>query len=334
MPHRLEHIDALRGLAILLVVFMHVPLYGFGHPVGGWYMTLAKMLAVPLFFFISGLFVSSDVLPPPLHLGRKLLKRARTLLLPTVVAGGAYAWLYGIPVAKILEDQYKAGYWFTLTLFEYYVMTDFVRLISFRRQKVFDFLTVCACMLCYVAATPSVQRWYGDTAVAHVLGVAQWKYFLFFVMGMMVRRFPAFVQSDKGGAAIVAAFLAVYGLNATGDIHWGGLLFNLNLLLQETTIVLLAYYIFHKHQNFFSSRTRTGKWLTLIGTSTLEIYLLHYFLLPRHLDLLLDYDALAANPLVALFAIAAVAVGVVAMALAVKAVLQCNGLVSKLLWNK
>ena len=64
MAHRLEHIDALRGLAILLVVFMHVPLYGFGHPVGGWYMTLAKMLAVPLFFFISGLFVSSDVLPP------------------------------------------------------------------------------------------------------------------------------------------------------------------------------------------------------------------------------------------------------------------------------
>ena len=250
------------------------------------------------------------------------------------MAGGAYAWVYDIPVAEILGDQYKAGYWFAITLFEYYVMTDLVKLISFRKQKVFDLLIVCACMLCYVAAMPSAQRLYNDIQVAHVLGVAQWKYFLFFVMGMMVRRFPTFVQSDKGGATIVAAFLAVYGLNATGDIQWGGVLFNLNLLLQETTIVLLAYYIFHKHQNFFSSRTRTGKWLTLIGTSTLEIYLLHYFLLPRHLDLLFDYDTLVANPLVALFAMTAVVVGVVALALAVKAVLQCNGLVSKLLWNK
>lgn len=64
MKQRLEYIDALRGLAILLVVFMHVPQYGFGQSVGGYYMELATLLAVPLFFFISGLFAQLSVTPP------------------------------------------------------------------------------------------------------------------------------------------------------------------------------------------------------------------------------------------------------------------------------
>ena len=64
MKQRLEYIDALRGLAILLVVFMHVPQYGFGQSIGGYYMEMAILLAVPLFFFISGWCVPLEITPP------------------------------------------------------------------------------------------------------------------------------------------------------------------------------------------------------------------------------------------------------------------------------
>lgn len=71
MKQRLEYIDALRGLAILLVVFMHVPQYGFWQSVGGYYIEMATLLAVPLFFFISGLFAQLSVTPPPHHFDKE-----------------------------------------------------------------------------------------------------------------------------------------------------------------------------------------------------------------------------------------------------------------------
>ena len=59
---RIEYIDALRGLAILSVVFMHVPIYGC-QGIGGMYYVMTTRLAVPLFFFISGYLSSCKITP-------------------------------------------------------------------------------------------------------------------------------------------------------------------------------------------------------------------------------------------------------------------------------
>ena len=332
MKQRLEYIDALRGLAILLVVFMHVPQYGFGQSIGGYYMEMAILLAVPLFFFISGLFVPLEI-TPPISI-KKIGKRLHSILLPTFLIGGLYAMLNHISIMDMLQDKFKAGYWFTITLFEFFLIVDMIRLMACKSQKLFKFFLIGACFVCYGLSMPTVQRMYGDMVIAHILGVAQWKYFVFFVLGMFVKHNAEMIYSDKGGVAIVIVFLIVYAANAIGNFQLNGLLYNINLLLKEISIVLLAYYVFYTYRSKLSSQTRVGRWLSKVGTYTLEIYLMHYFVLPRNLNLLVDYSDLERNSLIAFLFLLVVTLGVVVVIYAVKVVLQCNVCIRRLIWNK
>lgn len=332
MKQRLEYIDVFRGLAILLVVFMHVPQYGFGQSVGGYYIEMATLLAVPSFFFISGLFAQSSV--TSIISIKKIGKRIHSILLPTFLIGGFYVLLNHMPVMDMLQDKFKAGYWFTITLFEYLVIVDLLRLLACKKQRLYDALLILSSIVCYGLSMPTVQRMYGDITIAQILGLAQWKYFIFFTLGMFVRRASETIISDKGGAAIVSTFLIVFVANAIGNFQLNGLLYNLNLLLKEISIVLLAYYVFYTYRSKFSSQTRMGRWLSKIGTYTLEIYLMHYFVLPRHLNGVVDIVVLDENHLFASIVVMGIALMVVGVVLVFIAILQSNSYIKKMLWNK
>lgn len=234
----------------------------------------------------------------------------------------------------MLQDKFKAGYWFTITLFEFFVIIDMLRLMACKSQRLFFVLLIGACFLCYGLSVPTVQRMYGDIVIAHILGIAQWKYFIFFVLGMFVKHNAKTIYSDKGGAAVVVVFLIVYVANAIGDFLFNGFLYNINLLLKEISIVLLAYYVFYTYRSKLSFQTRMGRWLSKIGTYTLEIYLMHYFVLPRQLKGVVDIVGLDENPLLASVIAMVVALMVVSVVLVFIAILQSNIYIKKMLWNK
>lgn len=330
MQQRLEYIDALRGLAIMLVVMMHIPQYGFGLPMGGFYMKCATMLAVPLFFFISGLLSHGELAPPNLSTYRK---RVGVILVPTIVIGGFYTLLNHMDMETVMLDKFKAGYWFTITLFEYYVIHDFVKMMACKRQVVYDVMLIVVAFACYVVAMPTVQKVYANYAIPQMLGLPQWKYFIFYVLGIFMRRYSHVLQSERGGFGILLLFILAYGSNAIGEFRWSGLLYNANLLLQEVAIVLAAYYVFSKSQNIFSSTTRLGKCMVALGTHTLEIYLLHYFALPRHLDLLFDVNALSSNPLMSMGVVGLASVCVIGVVWGVIHLLRSNSMLRAFLWG-
>ena len=264
----------------------------------------------------------------------KTYKRFRTILVPTLIAGCFYAAVSHMDIGRMLVDKFKGGYWFTITLFEFYLIYDVAKLVSNGKTRLFNALLVLSALVCYAIALPTAQRLYEHQPIALFLGVAQWKYYLFFVLGFFVRKHADVIHSERCGTVIVLAFLFVYGGNVVLELKWGGLLFNVNLLLQETSIVLLAYYMFYKYQVFFSRRTVIGRFLKLIGVYTLEIYLLHYFILPRHLADFAQAMCLSENPLVAAFTSLLIAFLVVVVVMIVIRVLQSNVYLKKWIWNK
>lgn len=234
----------------------------------------------------------------------------------------------------MLADRFKGGYWFTIALFEYYLTYDLIRRVAYPRTRLHDGLLLLTALAGYAVALPTVQRFYADQPVALVFGLAQWKYFLFFVLGVFVRRHSVWVHSERGGAVVIVTFLWVYGGNAVLAPQWSGLLFNANLLLQETSIVLLAYYLFHRYQASLSGSTVVGRGLKTIGKYTLEIYLLHYFVLPRHLEFVPQTMGLSDNPLWAMFVTLCLALMVIAVVMVAISVLQANAYLRRWIWNK
>lgn len=239
-----------------------------------------------------------------------------------------------ISIMDMLQDKFKAGYWFTITLFEFFLIVDMIRLMVCKSQRSFNALLIGASIVCYGLSMPTAQRMYGDITIAQILGLTQWKYFIFFVLGMFVKHNAKMIYSDKGGVAVVIVFLMVYAANAIGDFQLNGLLYNINLLLKEISIVLLSYYVFYTYRSKLSSQTRMGRWLSKIGTYTLEIYLMHYFVLPRHLNGVVDIVGLDENPLLASIVSIVIALMVVCVVLVFVAILQSNSYTKKMLWNK
>lgn len=113
MKERIGYVDAMRGLAMLMVVVGHCCIGSFGnHPIFDIYVNQAIQL--PLFFLISGFFA-------PMMLRRSLAKVVRDkfmyLVVPAIVMLGLWCLLSDRNFISALYASMKYGYWFTLVLF-------------------------------------------------------------------------------------------------------------------------------------------------------------------------------------------------------------------------
>ena len=214
-------------------------------------------------------------------------------IVPTVVFMLLYLIMFNLlDVSSFGSD--KKGYWFTFVLFEYFVIYIMAEALLNQRDSTKGEMRVLVVMLIFSICAFYYAKYY--TRYAMELGV--WKdllgffsfvkirHIIFFWMGTFVRRhFDQFIQLTNNRyvtAILIGLFTAiivwptVLSINGVEYIAY---------LVAGVSGTIICFTFFRIHAQHFSQEKWYGRGLQLIGRRTLDIYLIHYFVLPYNLVL-------------------------------------------------
>lgn len=283
---RIEYIDAMRGFTMILVVYSHICNYCLGDKWMGW-NDVFFLFRLPCFFFISGWLFDSLRRPVAETIWRKF----QVQIVPTVIF---LLLLAPPPLFFSRLGATKGGYWFTFALFEFFILSIFSDRCLKRWGKatgrrawfgngVFA-LVISASAFCYDIY---YNRYFKDmgllTNALGFLSFMTWRYYLFFYIGTWGKRhFDEFLRWTSKPMIIVMVVVGFVGIS---------MLPHSDIAISEYSIfafggisgMTMVFTVFRTLAPVLTKKSFAGRSLQYIGTRTLDIYLLHYFFLPRFL---------------------------------------------------
>lgn len=292
---RIGYIDALRGLTMILVVFSH--LYIPNHSVINLLFINFRM---PLFFFISGLIsMRVEQTWDGAELRRRLGSKARTLLLPILFFGLLYTAVRGLSLEAFLINKHKLGFWFTLVLFEMLSIYYVVRYAVARRDANHRLGRAVAYMLVGAVAVSFLwsERWM-TSAVPSLLSLScLLRYLPFFAFGLFAGYHRKVFDAAVDRTDVYVGALVLFGVLSWANIRWDGGIDVILCLAVGIAGIVMMYGTFRRLAGYFEDNTLVGRCMQYVGRHTLEVYVLHYFLLIGFGASLYPYVAMSAFPL-------------------------------------
>lgn len=261
-------IDVIRGVTMLLVIYSHVCRAQLTN-----LNSIFITTRMPLFFFISGFFMYSAEYGSPL-LVRRLKSRLIKQLYPTLIFFTLFVIFCCNGRYKLIYNEGKAGYWFTYVSVLYFFTLAPV-LYLFSRYKLSSarrllILLSIACISYIVQLIGEHLDIYGYQ-LSRLLSFRHYILYLrLLILGSVFRilwnkyhsdliKWPCFLLS-------VIGFIICY--------NSPDLLFPITKYFGIYSMLFIFYKMSAK---WFDSKMFRG--LGFIGSMTLEIYLLHYFVL-------------------------------------------------------
>jgi fucose 4-O-acetylase-like acetyltransferase len=289
---RIEYLDALRGFTMILVVINHVALVDFGVNVysDNTFHAYLQQFRMPLFFFVSGfVFYKKDFIWNFVNSLKFIKKKIPVQIISPFIFLLFFIIIRDKSFISAITRSDKLGYWFTFTLFEYfliYIMMQGLFLITkINNSKVADIiLLTTALALCFSYKIEDVIPSYNT--IWGFLGIKNLKYFLFFVLGTLVRKnFSRFEHLLDHTPLVLICVVFYFTTNALSDIVPNTQIigFIKRTLLSICGIVII-FSMFRKYSDVFTKNTFFANALKFIGRRTLDIYLLHHFFFTKQIQ--------------------------------------------------
>ena len=271
---RIAYLDALKCLAILMVIDNHIRVVmGFGP-----YESLSAQMIyapqLPLFFFVSGFLAYKQSMNIK-DVWDNIRKKFVFLVIPALVFRVGMDMMNQKNLLDFITGGMH-GYWFTVVLFEcffiYYLIT---LLIKNEKWRIGVLLALSVAGIGMLA----VNKDFGP-AMIDLRRVT--KFFQFFVLGTLAMKFRPKYESLMHNEVFKASFLffsfiVLFTLNydMPSVLHH----FLRDVALRYfATFAIISFFLCQ--ENSFQRQTRLNSLINLIGHNSLAIYLLQYFFLP------------------------------------------------------
>ncbi len=280
MRDRILYFDALKCIAIISVITNHIILWG----MNGldcikntfWIITIEAQM--PIFYFISGFFfVNSISRKNTKQTVKYILSKIPHLIISAFIFMSVYAYINGTGIIDCLSGTYKGGYWFSIILFLFYILGFIAKTIA---RKI-NILFFAICLSICIAAEISIK--YLSSATVGYLSIDQWNYFFIFIVGMLASTKITTLQANPIYEIIViSSFFVLNVLHVLGFSFTHTLIVGRYILPLIDCAALLLF--FFKIKEKFTTNNWINRSVSYVGTSTLEIYYLQFFFIPRNLS--------------------------------------------------
>lgn len=292
---RMEWLDAMRGFTMILVVSYHVAQMGFGQSEKiSASLPFLVLFRMPLFFFVSGfLAYKSRWIWNIASFCSLTWKKIKVQVLPALVFLCAFLVLkskmpFWDGFMKCMASPTKGGYWFTWVLLQMFIIYYVVAWIAqkMKNSNVPIWILWAICLFGYLTLylPKEFGKWYKTDFMMYSSFFETLKFMHFFVMGNLVHRYWDKVQRlfDAKWFFPLIATLAFF---CCADIFkWHTMKMEWTNLPKTTamyTLMFMVIMFFRHYQDSFTKQTRLGRTLQYIGVRTLDIYLLHFILMPK-----------------------------------------------------
>lgn len=290
---RLEWLDSMRGVTMIFVVMYHVMIMSFTRPTQGILtFEIIELMFMPLFFLISGFLAYKNDLFCNQSFWQLVLKKAKIQIPSTII----FFTLYVIICFPNIKDTFvnfieradKGGYWFTIVLFYmfliYYSISYINKLLKniIGRGELIFLMWFISIILYTSLCLPSWITYdyifLNFTSFGRLL-----QYLHCFFAGMLIRRYWNNFEKVIGLKWFYPSIILVT-IICTVELFVLNILpiqiRNIIRLLSIYLLVVIVITIFRHYQNIFSQKTFVGRILSYMGRYTLDIYLIHFILLP------------------------------------------------------
>lgn len=333
---RIQYIDAMRGFTIFLVVMTHVSTFGLGFSGSDTftYNDIFGTFRMPLFFFISGFVLyKADSDWNFNNTFNFIKKKISVQLIGPLLFLVASAVTRKINFMDALFDFEKAGYWFTFTLFEFYLLYIFSQQIVrlFKANNYMDDMIIVAIACFFYIAKDYISTYNLDKGVGGLLGIPTLYRYLFFVLGTRVKKY--FVQFENMLDATYATAILLVTFIFFNLFPGVAVISNsLYSIVVSVCGLFLVFAFFRRYQSVFTS-SKIGIIMQFLGRRTLDIYLIHYFFIFSNLTALLPNMSKLNSPFIEFLLSIIISVAIVMCCLLVSFIIRLSPILGHILFG-